>query len=385
MNSGENPWIRVLLEPIFIIFIIHLGTFKKGGKMRSRILQTLSVCVLAAFVQVNAQSIESIMMQGQQMLQNGAYSQAVTSFRQVIQREPSNFEAQFNLAFSYLGWGRNSNAVDEFKKAMRLQPRNSQVWSNLAIAYENMGKSQDAMNALYQAVQLDPQNITARLNLAAMYANNNQHSKAAGQFKEVITLDGTNEEALTNLSKCLIALGKIDEAKGYLKQSLGVNPNNGDAHWELGNLAWKKENDLEKAISEYKLAITVEPSGAHFYENYALALEEKGDKAGAIDVLKKSLIYTDDALRKEKINEKIDRLEHGDNANVKSSDEGTKLTTKSQIADLRKELGKGEKSDAQTQRLDTKPVDIMGDLNDLEKDEGSTFDLKSEAKKRAVK
>ncbi|NLP04001.1 MAG: tetratricopeptide repeat protein [Fibrobacter sp.] len=354
--------------------------------MRSRLIQVLSTIVLAVFVQVQAQSIESLMLSGQEMLQNGAFSQAVTQFRKVIQMEPSNFEAQFNLAFAYLGWGRNSNAVEEFKKAMRLQPRNSQVWANLAIAYENLGKSQDAINALYQAVQLDPQNITARMNLAAMYANANAHSKAVAQYKEVISLDGMNEEALTNLSKCLIALGKTDEAKGYLKQAIAANPNNGDAHWELGNIAWKKDNDREKAISEYKLAITVQPNGAHFYENLALALEDKGDKAGAIDVLKKSLIYTDDALKKEKIKEKIELLEKGDTANAKKADDSdTKLTTKSQINDLRKELGKGEKS-SETQRINTAPIDVMGDLNDLNVDDGgSTLDLKSEAKKRAEK
>ena len=90
--------------------------------MRSRLIQVLSTIVLAVFVQVQAQSIESLMLSGQEMLQNGAFSQAVTQFRKVIQMEPSNFEAQFNLAFAYLGWGRNSNAVEEFKKLCVCSP-----------------------------------------------------------------------------------------------------------------------------------------------------------------------------------------------------------------------------------------------------------------------
>ena len=44
-----------------------------------------------------------------------------------------------------------------------------------------------------------------------------------------------------------------------------------------------------------------------------------------------------------------------------------------------------EKS-SETQRINTAPVDVMGDLNDLNVDDGgSTLDLKSEAKKRAEK
>jgi len=115
--------------------------------MQSQAVKVLSSLLLAIFM-VSAQSIEDIMFNGQQLLERGAYSQAVTAFRQVTSREPSNFEAQFNLAFAYLGWGRHSNAVDEFKKALRLQPRNSAVWGNLAIAFENLGKKRAAIEAL---------------------------------------------------------------------------------------------------------------------------------------------------------------------------------------------------------------------------------------------
>lgn len=344
----------------------------------------VAVVLLLAGVQSYAQSIEALMSQGQELLERGAFNQAVTAFRNVVSREPDNFEARFNLAFAYLQWGRNSNAIDEFKQALRYQPQNSEVWSNLAIAYENMGQSDQATGALFKAVQYNPGNTTARLNLAAMYGNANQFGKAIEQYKKAIELDGTNKDALTNLAKCLVSTGKFAEAKNYLLQAVAADPGNGEARWELGNIYWKKEKDVDKGIKEYELAIAAQPSGIPFYESLSSAYEEKGDKAQAIEILKKSMIYIDEALAKEKMQDRIDKLELGDTSKEKDA-AGTKLTTKNQIDDLKKELR--TKKPSETQQLETKPVNVMSDFDDLNAapEDDNPLDLKAEAKKKAKK
>jgi tetratricopeptide (TPR) repeat protein len=269
---------------------------------------------------------------------------------------------------------------------MRLQPKNSEIWSNIAVAYENMGKSEDAMGALYQAVQLRPDNVTARMNLAAMYANANHHAKAAAQFKQVLAYEDSNEDALFNLSRCLIALGQINDAKSYLKQTIAANPNNGEAHYELGNVYWKKDRDIDKGIAEYKLAIAVQPQSAHLYENLALAYEEKKMKTEAMDTWKTALSHTDDVLAKDKIKDRIDRLETGSTAPAagapKSSGGSSNTVTKEQINDLKNELRGTEKSQ---QRINTAPVNVMDDLNDMNEEDEKPLDLRDEAKKRANK
>ncbi len=348
-------------------------------------LESALIFIVSAGVQLYAQSqsIEELMAKGQQLLERGAYSEAVTAFRAVVSREPQNFEAQFNLAFAYLQWGRYSNAVTEFKNALKYQPSNSEIWSNLAIAYENLGQSDNAIGALLKAVQYNPGNITARINLAAMYHNANQFQKAIAHYKEAVAIDGSNEEALTNLAKCLVSIGKFSEAKQYLMRAIAANPNNGEAHWELGNICWKNENNIDKAINEYKLAISANPSGVAYYESLSSAYEAKGDRNQAIETLKSSLIYIDDALQKEKMQERIERLELGDVQKGKETS-GEKLTTKSQIDDLKKELR--TKETAQTKTIETAPVDIMGDFKDINaaEDNSNPLDLKNEAKKKSA-
>jgi tetratricopeptide (TPR) repeat protein len=352
--------------------------------MLARLVKSALVFLLVVGMHLHAQTIESLMAQGQQMLERGAFSQAVTAFRNVVSREPDNFEAQFNLAFAYLNWGRNSTAITEFKKALRYQPSNSEIWSNLAIAYENLGQSNQAIGALYKAVQYNPDNITARINLAAMYHNANHFKKAIAQYKQVVSMDGTNEEALTNLAKCLASVGRYKEAKNYLMQAIAANPNNGQARWEIGNIYWKNEKNIDKGISEYKLAITADPSQPLFYSDLASAYETKGDKDKAIETLKSSMVYIDDALQKEKIQDRIDRLELGDAPKGAEGGGSKKLATKNQINDLKKELRK-EDDKQQVKQINTQPVDVMSDFDDLDKDDGGTdlLDLEKQAKKKA--
>jgi len=339
--------------------------------------------VLLTTVPAMAQSsAESLMNTGQELLQRGAYSQAVTAFKKALAQEPGLFEAQFNLGFAYLQWGNNAQAVTEFKKALKMQPKHSEVWSNLAIAYENLNRSNEAMEALAQAVAYDPGNITARMNLAATYANANRMQQAISQYRQLVAMDSTNHEALFNLAKCLIAANTIAEAKGVLKKLIAAEPDKGEPHADLGDIYWKKENDTAKAVAEYLKAISLEPSNPQFYQDLAMVLESKGQKQEAIEVWKKAIVYIDDVLNKEKIRDRIDRLEKSMITTPGfGGEQGGATLSKEKTKDFEREL-RPETSRKETKLLDAPPMDVSGDLEQVSSD-SSSWDLTKEAKRRA--
>jgi Flp pilus assembly protein TadD len=337
--------------------------------------------IVGLFSLTHAESIEDLMSRGQALLEREAYSQAVTAFRQVVNKESDNFEAQTNLAFAYLQWGRNSNAVEEFKKALGLNSKSSLVWSNMAIAYSNLDKKEEALYSLNQAVSLDPSNSNARLNLAAMYANAGKLKTAIQQYKIVLDNDPGNEDAVVSLAKSLLGDSQFDEATKYFKQALSVNPNNTGALYELGTIYWKKKGDKEKALSEFKLAVSLQPDNPSLYDNYAQLLYEMGSKDDAIELLKKSLVYIDDLLKKEKVQSQIDKWETGGNSRTTQSSKAARLETKNQINDLKSEL---RKDTTDTRRIETKPVNVLSDFDDLNSEPEPKLDLQSEAKKRAA-
>jgi Flp pilus assembly protein TadD len=54
---------------------------------------------VSLFSDARSQSVEELMAQGDGLLKNGAYAEAVTIFRKVVSKEPRNFEAQSTLLF----------------------------------------------------------------------------------------------------------------------------------------------------------------------------------------------------------------------------------------------------------------------------------------------
>jgi Flp pilus assembly protein TadD len=347
-----------------------------------RSLATIFVLVVG-FPVAAQQSVESLMSTGQELLQRGAYGQAVTAFKKVLVLEPKFFEARFNLGFAYLQWGNNRQAVADLKKAIKLNPRHSEAWSNLAIACENLGRSSEAINALAQAVRYDPDNMTARMNLAAMYANAKRMRDALVQYREMARRDSANSEINSNLAKCLVATGAVDEAKELLKKVIAMDSTRAEPHAQLGDIYWKKDNDIDKAIAEFRTAVTLEPIEPAHYQDLANALESRGRKKEAIEVWKKCIVYVDDVLNKEKIKDRIDRLEKSLVTTPGfGGAPGGSLFSEKKTRDLERELRAGEQK-KEAKLLDVPPPNIDSDLEQLTADTSSTWDIAKEAKKRA--
>jgi tetratricopeptide (TPR) repeat protein len=350
--------------------------------MKAIIALAAVVVILTAAALPAQQSVESMMSTGQELLQRGAYSQAVTAFKKVLAAEPSFFEAQFNLGFAYLQWGNNNQAAAELKKALKLNPKHSEAWSNLAIAYDNLGRSGEAINALAQAVRYDPENMTARMNLAAMYANANRPKEALVQYREMARMDTANLEINGNLAKCLVATGASGEAKEVLLKMIAMDSSKAEPHAQLGDICWKKDNDIDKAIAEFRAAVSLEPANPDHYHDLANALESKGEKKEAIEVWKKSIVYIDDVLNKEKIKDRIDRLEKSIVTTPGfSGSQGASLFSEQKTRDLEQELRAGEKK-KESRLLDAPPPNIEVDLEQVTAD-SSEWDLAKEAKRRA--
>jgi Flp pilus assembly protein TadD len=329
------------------------------------------------------QSVESLMGSGQELLQRGAYSQAITAFKKALAHEPGFFEAQFNLGFAYLQWGNNNQAVVELKKALKLKPGSSEAWSNLAIAYDNLNRSNEAISALAQAVNYDPENMTARMNLAAMYANAKRNKEALAQYRKMAEIEPANIEISSNLARCLVATGAADEAKEILKKVITTDSTKAEPHAELGDIYWKKDNDIDKAITEFNTAISLEPANPEHYQDLAMALESKGQKQEAIEVWKKAMVFIDDVLNKEKIRDRIDRLEKSvvTTPGFRGAPGGATFTEE-KTRDLEREL-RAKETRKESKRIDAPPpVDVSSQLEEVSADTGE-FDLAKEAKKRA--
>lgn len=353
-----------------------------GGKNRFRAI--LLIGLAFGLSATYGQSLESLMSSGNALLQNGAYDQAATKFRTALSRDPGNLEARFNLGLAYLNMNKLSEAVAEFKQAISINPRCTECWGNLALAYESLGRSDQALGALTQAVNNNPGNIEARINLATMYANADQLRDAIAQYKEIIQIDGNNVDAHINLAKCLLSTGDYETARHYLKSAVALDPNDAEAYWELGNLAWDPGKDPEQALEYYRKAVALKPNSQVYYENLALLLENQDKKQEAIDVWNKYLIYLDDALKKERIRDRVAMLEKGESPSGKESPEKLfgSADNSNKINALKTELRGEDEGSSETKLITTESMNVSDELKGLDDDDEGAFEFDM---KKAVK
>ena len=109
----------------------------------------------------------------------------------------------------------------------------------------------EAVEHFKTAVELDPQFPTARLYLATAYMQqyipgaespeNTQMAKAAyDQFMKVLDQDTRNTVAMASVASLYLYQKKWDDAQQWYEKLVAVDPNNADAYYSLGFIAWSK-------------------------------------------------------------------------------------------------------------------------------------------------
>ena len=110
-------------------------------------------------------------------------------------------------------------------------------------------KYSDAVEFFKTAVDLDPTFPTARLYLAIAYYNqyipgadspeNLQFAKSAmDQLHKVLEQDPKNVMATSSIASLYYSQKKFDEAEQWNKKVIAIDPNNKEAFYTLGVLAW---------------------------------------------------------------------------------------------------------------------------------------------------
>lgn len=109
----------------------------------------------------------------------------------------------------------------------------------------------EAVEHFKTAVELDPTFPVARLYLATAYmqqyipgaesAENQQMAQAAyDNFMKVIEQDPKNTVALASIASLMLNEQKWDDAQQWYEKLIAVDPNNADAYYSLGFIAWSK-------------------------------------------------------------------------------------------------------------------------------------------------
>ena len=166
----------------------------------------------------------ALIQKGISLHDEGDYDGAIKAYRQVLDENPDDIAALYELAFSYskkkdytncirsaksgtrylsklqarfyVLWGncldesgKPNKAVKLYRSTLRQSPTDHLLHYNLAVTYKNLGKSKEAVRHFKKAIDNDPNYASSHLALAEQYVSLGHHIPALLAFARFLILE----------------------------------------------------------------------------------------------------------------------------------------------------------------------------------------------------
>ena len=179
----------------------------------------------------------------------GKKNQANDLLATILKSNPKDNEAIAMRAALMLTTGNRDQivtAANDLQSLVTKMPQNHLLRYNLARALVAKGDLDGARLQLEEAVKIRADFIAARELLARIYLAKNQAPQALKAADDVLTLDRNNLQAHLIRSSSLIAIGDRDKAREELDFVTKAYPQNSEARYQVGYLAWM-DKDFKKS------------------------------------------------------------------------------------------------------------------------------------------
>lgn len=213
---------------------------------------------------------------------------AVTSYQRALALNPDDPDACNNMGNALSALGRPENAVAAFRRALALQPGNAVVHNNLGIVQRNMGRRDEAEASFRKAAALQPGFAGAFINLGNLHRDKDDLPAAEDCYRRALTLAPREVAAHCGLGLTLWQLGRHDEALANYQAALTIDPGHPETLLNLA-IARSKVGALEEAEALAARALASRPGDTGILNHLASVRLARGDGAGAIEMLGRSL------------------------------------------------------------------------------------------------
>jgi Flp pilus assembly protein TadD len=146
--------------------------------------------------------------------------------RHEVERDPSVFEAQYNLAAMLLRRGQVREAIEHYRVAAELRPRDPVVNNALGSAEMALGDLRNAVSRFQSALAGRPDYFDAHYNLGLALGSLGEFEAAEEELRKAAQLQPKDANAHANLGVALAQLGKIKDARAELELALKLDPGN---------------------------------------------------------------------------------------------------------------------------------------------------------------
>ncbi|MFJ6637044.1 tetratricopeptide repeat protein [Streptomyces sp. NPDC091376] len=120
--------------------------------------------------------------------QNQDFDGAKTTFRRVLQADPDNMLAWYNLGVVSVQEGRLADALEAYDSALKIDPSYTPALFNTALLLRT-SNAERAIALLKRTVAINPKASTAYYQLGEMLTRRGRHGQARDAFRRAVAVD----------------------------------------------------------------------------------------------------------------------------------------------------------------------------------------------------
>jgi tetratricopeptide (TPR) repeat protein len=205
--------------------------------------------------------------------------------------------------------GRYDLAITEFRKVLSYEPKSVKQRLRLAEVYELKGDYEAAIATYKEAQALSPKDPVSALSLAVALSKAGHTSEAKAQYQTVLNANPDNSFAMNNLAYLLSETGgDLDEALRLARKANDTTPGQ-PSYLDTIGCIYLKKGMRDSAIQTFGNLVRKYPKYPSFRYHLAMALFEKGDKAGARKELEIALANHPSRQEEVKIKELVSKTQ----------------------------------------------------------------------------
>jgi predicted O-linked N-acetylglucosamine transferase (SPINDLY family) len=188
----------------------------------------------AAVLNANPRNFKALYQLANLHFGAGGYETAERLFEEASKIDPKSADVHFARGCALQRLKRNEAAVAAYDKALVLAPGDVEVWSNRAVALQELKRHGEALASIDRAIALQPHRVNAWFNRGTVLLEMKRYRDAIASFDRALAVDSGHLESIVSRGNALAGERRYEEALAEFGKALAVNPSRADA---LGNRA----------------------------------------------------------------------------------------------------------------------------------------------------
>lgn len=187
--------------------------------------------------------------------------QAFVLFNKVLEIDPGNDAAMYELAVINFGQNKETEAERLIRNAVTVKPDNEWYWSLLSDIYKKTNNITELVLVLDEMIRLAPEKEGYYYDKANALMILKKTDQAITAYDEIEAKFGASEELTSSRQRILMQQGRSDRVEAELEAQIKANPDDVRNYLYLSEI-YTKAGDKQKAVDLLNKAKGIDPQSA---------------------------------------------------------------------------------------------------------------------------